>query len=190
MEEKLNALQQFVEASGTLAPILFMLLHVIRQFTFIPVGAVCMAGGLLFGGLLGTIYSASGLLLSSIIFYFFASKVPWAMNRLMQWKLWGVGAAQAMTVGQIAVLRLFPFIHYHMMNVVLLKKQPKLGGFAVCALITSLPLAAAYTLFGKFLLHLTPELGAVILGILLLLFYLLRERVKVISWREFFRDYS
>ena len=57
MDEGLSILFVMVEVGGIWAPIVFIFFHIFRQFLFIPVSLVCMAGGILFGSVFGTIFS-------------------------------------------------------------------------------------------------------------------------------------
>ena len=51
-----------IGTSGISAPVVFIVVHIMRQFLFIPVFIVCMAGGYLFGTLYGVlIFSLIGL---------------------------------------------------------------------------------------------------------------------------------
>lgn len=70
MEEQIAMLLVIAQTSGFLAPIAFILLHFLRQFLFIPVVVICIAGGVLFGTVAGTFYSVLGLLLSSLLFLY------------------------------------------------------------------------------------------------------------------------
>ena len=82
-----------------------------------------MAGGILFGSLLGTIYSLIGLLLSSACFYFLIGRFPKTHERISQLKRKWFGEYRNLTVAQTAVLRLIPFIHFHLLNFCLMEKN-------------------------------------------------------------------
>ncbi|CAM3922377.1 TVP38/TMEM64 family protein [Lederbergia lenta] len=186
MSEQLLIMLAFMESSGTLAPFMFVLFHVIRQFMFIPVALVCIAGGILFGSFLGTLYSMGGLLLLSAVFYFCIGKMPGTHAKLMKIKYKWFGRYTKMTVGQIAVLRLIPFFHYQLLNICLLERRPDFKGFMKGAFATNLPLAFFYTVFGEFITHFTPGMATIIILSLCLLFYLLREKIVIVTWEEFF----
>ena len=129
MDEQLLIMLAFMEGSGAMAPFMFIIFHMLRQFMFIPVAVVCMAGGILFGSFLGTIYSLTGLLFLSAFFYFCIGKLPRTHEKLMGIKYKWFGRYTKMTVGQIAVLRLIPFFHYHLLNICLLERRPDFRGF-------------------------------------------------------------
>ncbi|GIN71315.1 DedA family protein [Bacillus sp. J14TS2] len=186
MNEQLVIMLTFVQGTGTLAPIIFIFFHVIRQFIFIPVIMVCMVGGILFGSVLGTVFSMTGLLILSALFYFCIRKMPSTYEKLLKIKNKWFGRYAKMTVGQIAILRLIPFFHYHLLNLCLLERRPDFKGFMRGAFATNLPLAFFYTVFGEFITHFTPTISVIILLALLALVYILREKMSTVAWNEFF----
>ncbi|MGE8206357.1 VTT domain-containing protein [Heyndrickxia sp. NPDC080065] len=187
MNEQLLMLFSFVEGSAILAPFMFILFHLLRQFLFIPVAIVCMAGGILFGSLLGIIYSLIGLLLLSALFYFCIKKMPKTYEKLLRIKLKCFGHHAKLTVGQIAILRLVPFFHYHLLNVCLLERNSTLKSYMKGSLISNIPLVVFYTVFGQFISRFTPTMIVIILLALSILFFILREKVVVMKWKEFFQ---
>ena len=149
-----------------------------------------MAGGILFGSFLGTIYSLTGLLFLSAFFYFCIGKLPQTHEKLMGIKYKWFGRFTKMTVGQIAVLRLIPFFHYHLLNICLLERRPDFRGFMKGSFITNLPLAIFYTVFGEFITRFSPGVALVIILSLGALFYVLRERIATVKWEDFFAHSS
>jgi uncharacterized membrane protein YdjX (TVP38/TMEM64 family) len=188
MDDRLVAAFAIMEASGYIAPVLFILFHVLRQFLFIPVALVCMAGGILFGSLLGTVYSLIGLTLLSIIFYFAIKSFTSFYERLLRLKEKWFGKSADLTTGQIAVLRLIPFIHYQLLNLCLMQKNPQFKPYVRATIISNIPLAFFYTVFGQYIKQFSPPILIMILLALVVLFYLLREKVRVIGWNEFFPE--
>nr|WP_249310362.1 VTT domain-containing protein [Bacillus sp. FJAT-49736] len=180
----------FVESSAVLAPFLFILFHILRQFLFIPVAVVCMAGGILFGSLLGIAYSLIGLLLLSALSYVLFKKIPKTYEKLIKLKQKWFGHRAKLTVGQIAILRLIPFIHYQLLSVCLLERTRNFKDYMKGSVITNLPLVFFYTVFGQFISRFTPGMIVMILLALSILFYILREKVIVMKWREFFQETS
>lgn len=190
MDEQLFIMLSLVKDSGILAPVIFIFFHVVRQFMFIPVAFVCMAGGMMFGSLLGTAYSLAGLLVLSAVFYFGIGKLHRTRSKLMSIKTKWFGPYTKMTVGQIAVLRLIPFFHYHLLNLCLLERRPDFRGFMRGAVATNVPLAFFYTVFGEFITSFSPFMAMMIVISLFILVYILRERVSVIKWSDFFGHHS
>ncbi|MFD2446288.1 TVP38/TMEM64 family protein [Bacillus sp. CGMCC 1.16607] len=187
MDEQLKMMFVFVESVGILAPLAFILFHLLRQFLFIPVAVVCIAGGVLFGTVFGTIYSLVGLTMVSVLFYFVVNKMPRTYEKLSKIKGKWFGPYRNLTISQIAILRLIPFIHFHLMNFCLLQRKKSLKEFVWGSLYSNLPLAFFYTIFGQFISRFTPTMILIILFALTMLVYLLREKMSIIKWKEFFK---
>lgn len=186
MNEKLSLLLIIAESSGLLAPLLFILLHVLRQFLLIPPAVLCIAGGILFGTVFGTAYSFIGLFISSLLFYSMFEKMPGVTQKLSKLKARLFGEYRYLTVPQVAVLRLIPFIHYHLLSYCLLERNKGLKAYTKGSLASNLPLAFFYTVFGQFITSFTPTLILILLFSLTMLTYLLREKMTTIKWRDFF----
>lgn len=187
VDESLSLLFVMIELGGWLAPVAFILFHLIRQFLFIPVPVVCMAGGVLFGTLWGTLYSMMGLIVVSFLFFVLIKRMPNTYNRLSAIRKRWFGEYRNLTIGQIAVLRLIPFVHYQLLNFCLLERNKDLKGFMKGSWLTNIPLAFFYTVFGEFISSFTPTMIIIILFALTVLVYLLREKMTVIKWKEFFK---
>ncbi|MET3697320.1 TVP38/TMEM64 family protein [Bacillus oleivorans] len=186
MENAMSLLFTIIETGGMLAPIAFVLFHVLRQFFFIPVPVVCMAGGILFGTTFGTLFSIVGLMISCLLFYMVIEKLPKTYEKLMNIKKKWFGPHSRLTMGQITILRLIPFVHYQLLNVMMIERARSFGKYVIGAFWTNLPLAFFYTVFGEFISGFTPTIVIIILAALSVLFYILREKVVVLKWKEFF----
>ncbi|WP_019154793.1 TVP38/TMEM64 family protein [Robertmurraya massiliosenegalensis] len=187
MEEQVAMLLVIAQTSGFLAPIAFILFHFLRQFLFIPVAVICIAGGVLFGTVAGTFYSCIGLLLSSFLFYVLIQRMPKTHEKLSGIKKKWFGEYRNLTTGQVAILRLIPFIHYHLLSFCLLERYRSFKDYMKASFLTNLPLAFFYTVFGEFISRFTPTMILVILFSLSILVYILREKMTVIKWRDFFK---
>jgi uncharacterized membrane protein YdjX (TVP38/TMEM64 family) len=187
MDEQLTMVFVLVESVGILAPLAFILFHLLRQFLFLPVVIVCIAGGVLFGTVLGTLYSVIGLMLVSIMFYFVVNRMPKTYEKLSKVKEKWFGRYRNLTVSQIAILRLIPFIHFHLMNFCLLQRKKSFKDYVWGSFYSNLPLAFFYTIFGQFISRFTPTMIMIILFALTVLVYLLREKMSIIRWKEFFK---
>lgn len=187
MNEDLSLLLIMVEAGGVFAPLAFVLFHLLRSFLFIPVSVVIIAGGVLFGTLWGTIYSVIGLMGVSIFFYAFIDRMPKTQERLIKIKNRWFGEYRNLTVGQIAILRLIPFVHYHLLSFCLKQRKPKFKEYMKASFLTNIPIALFFTIFGEYISTFTPSLIILILLGLTILVYLLREKQNVIKWTEFFK---
>jgi uncharacterized membrane protein YdjX (TVP38/TMEM64 family) len=187
MNEDLSLLLIMVEAGGIIAPLAFVVFHLLRSFLFIPVSVVVVAGGVLFGTLWGTIYSVIGLMGVSVFFYVFIDRMPKTQERMIKIKNRWFGEYRNLTVGQIAILRLIPFVHYHLLSFCLKQRKPKFKEYMNASLVTNIPIALFFTIFGEYSSTFTPSVIVMILIGLTCLVYLLRERKNVIKWKDFFK---
>lgn len=179
-----------LQTSGIFAPAAFILLHVVRQYVFVPVSFICMVGGVFFGVLYGTMYSLAGLTLASICFYILYSRVPTLFIKVQKFKEKCLKKRAPLSFGQMTILRLIPFVHFHLISLCLIEATSSFKEYTRKSIFTNLPLAIVYTMFGQWISRLAPEWIAAILGGLLLLFYLLRTREWTIKWEEFFEARS
>lgn len=186
MDQALSVMVDVIKTSGMIAPALFILLHVFRQMMFIPVVAVCMAGGILFGSVYGTLYSLIGISLTSFLFYFVVQKLPKMKVKLVGMKQKWVGRHRNLSIGQIAILRLIPFVHFHLLSFCLIEASGNFKEYMKSSVYTNAPVAVLYTYFGHSLDKLTPFASVVILILLGILFYLFRQKQLIIKWNDFF----
>ncbi|SHH69857.1 TVP38/TMEM64 family protein [Virgibacillus chiguensis] len=186
MELMGNYLLAFIEGGGLFAPILFISFHLLRPLLFLPVIFICISGGILFGAIAGTVYSLIGITLSSIIFYFFVYKMPKSMQRFQKVKGKIIGKQTALTTSQIALLRLIPFIHFHLLSLCLLEISSGLKDYTKSSFLTNIPIAFIYTSIGQWISNLTPLYIGLSLLILLPFVYLLRRKEIYIKWQDFF----
>lgn len=176
----------FIESTGLLAPIIFIVIHLIRPFFFIPVPVVCIVGGILFGSVFGTIYSILGLTMLSILFYFLYRQVPRLSKKINTLKQKWLGDKVNFTIGQIAILRVIPFINFHLLSLCIIDVTRNFRDYAKASFYTNIPVALLYTVFGQFIREFSTTVILAILLALTLLFYLLREKQVIIKWHEFF----
>lgn len=175
-----------IGAGSVFAPFIFIIFHLLRQFFFIPVAVICISGGILFGPLAGTVYSIVGLSLSSFLFYGVINRFLKTRERLLKMKnkLFG---KRNLNVPQITILRLIPFIHYHLLSLCLMENKQGFKGFAYYSFLSNIPLAFFYTVFGSYISEFSPSMALILLLSLTVLIYLLREKYTVITWKEFFQ---
>jgi uncharacterized membrane protein YdjX (TVP38/TMEM64 family) len=182
-----NYIMAIVQTGGLFAPLLFILVHLLRPLFFLPVVFICVSGGILFGVFYGTVYSIIGITLSSIIFYVFIQWMPKTAERFTRMKQKLIGKHTELTMTQIALLRLVPFIHFHLLSLCLIEITSNFRDYMRSSLVTNIPLALVYTSIGGWLSSLSPMHILVSLTALLLLIYALRRKEIVIKWEDFFQ---
>ncbi|HLR41043.1 MAG TPA: VTT domain-containing protein [Virgibacillus sp.] len=187
MEQVGNYLMTYIELGGLFAPVLFISFHLIRPLFFLPVVFICISGGVLFGTVAGTIYSLIGITLSSVAFYGIIHWMPKTLEKLLHLKQKLIGQQSSFTTPQIAVLRLVPFIHFHLLSVCLMEISAGFKDYTKSSLLSNIPLAFVYTSIGKWISNLSPLHVVVFLALLLPLIYLLRSKEISIKWQDFFQ---
>jgi len=177
----------FIQMSGLFGTILFISFHLFRSFLFIPVVFICITGGIMFGPLYGTIYSVIGITLSSILFYGIVGKVPRSFKRLLHLKEKVFGKQAQMTTSQVAILRLVPFIHFHLLSICLIEVTRGFKEYTKSAFFSNIPLAFVYTTLGNWVSNLTPIQVTLFFILLMFIIYLLRKKEIRIKWNDFFQ---
>ncbi|MCF6408725.1 TVP38/TMEM64 family protein [Pseudalkalibacillus salsuginis] len=188
MEQHAMQLIHWLGKSGALAPVLFIFLHILRQFLFIPVGFICILGGVVFGVVFGTIYSIIGVTLVSVYFYALVKSLPKSFSKVMYMKEKWFGKRSELSIGQITILRLVPFLHFHLISLCIIEIARNFKDYTKLSIFTNVPLAIVYTSFGSWLNQLTLYWMISILCILAVLFYALRRKEWVYKWRDFFAE--
>lgn len=170
-----------------IAPLIYLTLHVIRPILFIPVILICIAGGLIFGIVPGIILSIIGLLLSSVSFYFLANIMPFVTKRLIKMKAKIVGNDAHLTTSQITILRLIPFIHYHLLSFIIYESSMNFRSYLITSFYTVIPMAVVYTVIGQSVTSFPPLVSLVMILSLISLLFVFRKKDERVSVREFLR---
>ena len=148
MEIFLLALESTIAEMGWLAPPLFILFHLLRPLLFLPVIVVCIAGGVLFGFVEGAIYNFIGLALMNYFFYLFISKFPKFEKRIRSLKN-KVLPDTTMSVGQVMILRIMPFVHFHLLSLYLMEMTKDFKEYMYYSLLGVILPSIIYTAFGE-----------------------------------------
>lgn len=182
-----NYIMAFIETGGLFAPILFISFHLLRPLLFLPVVFICISGGVLFGTIAGTLYSVIGITLSSVVFYGMIHWMPRTFKKITRLKKKMIGKHAELTTSQITVLRLIPFIHFHMLSLCLIEISNGFRDYTKASLLSSIPLAVIYTSIGKWIANLSPLYIFIFFIMLLPLLYVLRRKEVYIKWYDFFQ---
>jgi len=144
------ALEAWVQEAGAAGPLLFMLIYILGTIFFLPGSMLTLAGGALFGPLLGTFYNLTAATLGAIISFVAARYLAsdWVERktggRLKQLKL-GVENEGWRFVAFVRLVPLFPF---NLLNYALGLTRIKLLDYSLATYICMLPGALAYTWLG------------------------------------------
>jgi uncharacterized membrane protein YdjX (TVP38/TMEM64 family) len=113
-----EALRNYIDNFGYLAPLIYILCFTLLPIAFFPVPVLALAAGLLFGFIPGTIYTMVGATLNSAIMFFMAKVLAkGAVTSLLQkWSSFLVDLDDKKGFGVIFILRLIPAIPYNLIN--------------------------------------------------------------------------
>ncbi|MFC0015678.1 MULTISPECIES: TVP38/TMEM64 family protein [Allobacillus] len=186
MEGVIGWIQQSIDSHQMIAPVLFIAFHIIRPFLFIPVAFICITGGLLFGMTYGVVYSLIGVTLSSLLFYMFVQQTPSLFKRFEKLKEKMFGKHRQLNMPQVVLLRITPFIHFHLISLILIEMTRNFKEYARMSIISNLPLAFVYTTFGQWFQSLGVVHLILFLSLILVLMYLIRRKEIILKWEDFF----
>lgn len=145
-----EALQQWMEQAGAAAPLLFMLIYAIASVFFLPGSVLTLAGGALFGPILGTFYNLTGATIGAVLAFLIARylasdwverKTGGYLKRLKEgvenegWRF-------------VAFVRLVPLFPFNLLNYALGLTRIRLSHYLIASYICMLPGAFAYTYLG------------------------------------------
>lgn len=187
MQQLGATIMMVLETSGIFAPLLFIGFHLLRPLLFLPVAFICVSGGILFGAVTGSVYSIIGVTLSSLIFYKLSQWMPQTLKKLIKLKQRLFGKHSGFSTGQIALLRLVPFIHFHLLSLMIIEMTTGFRDYMRTSFYSNIPLAVIYTSVGQWLSTLSPVLMGPLILALLPVIYLLRRKEIVIKWDDFFQ---
>lgn len=143
-----RALENFINEAGLWAPLLFIVLHLIRPLVFLPVIAVCIVGGFVFGFVQGAILSFIGLTLMSYISYMLINKFPRFRAKLANLKD-KLFPDRNLTVTQVMILRIMPFVHFHLLSFYLMEMTATRREYMYYSALGLIAPSILYTAFGR-----------------------------------------
>jgi len=144
------ALERWVAEAGAAGPILFMLIYAIGTVFFLPGSVLTLAGGAIFGPVLGTFYNLTGATLGATIAFVIARYLAseWVEGktggRLKQLKEGVEGEGWRF----VAFVRLVPLFPFNLLNYALGLTRIKLLHYVIASYLCMLPGAIAYTYLG------------------------------------------
>ncbi len=144
------ALQQWIEGAGMAAPLLFMAVYALATVLFLPGSVITLAGGALFGPVLGTFYNLTGATIGAALAFLIArylasewveQKTGGALRRLKE----GVEKEGWRFVAFVRLVPLFPF---NLLNYALGLTRIRFRDYVIASYLFMLPGAVAYTYLG------------------------------------------
>ena len=145
-----EALQAWIQGRGALAPLLFMVIYAIATVLFLPGSVLTLAGGALFGPVLGTVYNLTGATLGATLAFLIARYLAsdWiaakAGGRVKQL----INGVEGEGWRFVAFVRLVPLFPFNLLNYALGLTRLRLLHYLVATYVFMLPGAIAYTYLG------------------------------------------
>ena len=146
----IEALESWVKDSGMLAPIVFMLVYALATVFFLPGSVITLAGGALFGPVLGTLYNLTGATIGATLAFLVSRYLAsdWVAEKAGGRVKQVINGVEAEGWRFVAFTRLVPLFPFNLLNYVLgLTKIPLLQ-YIIASFIFMLPGGFAYTYIG------------------------------------------
>ncbi|WP_457670610.1 VTT domain-containing protein [Thiolapillus sp.] len=143
-------LTQWVEQAGGAGPLLFVLVYAVATVLFLPGAVLTLAGGALFGPVLGTFYNLAGATLGAGMAFLIARYLAsgWVEKK-------AAGRVQQLKEGVekegwrfVAFVRLVPLFPFNLLNYALGLTRLRFAHYLIASYIFMLPGAFAYTYLG------------------------------------------
>ncbi len=144
------ALEQWVQSAGLAAPLLFMLVYAIAAVLFVPGSVLTLAGGALFGPVLGTFYNLTGATLGALLAFLVARYLAsdWVAQRAGGRLKQLITGVEAEGWRFVAFTRLVPLFPFNLLNYALGLTRIRLWHYLLATYVCMLPGAFAYTYLG------------------------------------------
>ncbi len=144
------ALERWVQEAGLAGPLVFMLIYAIATVFFLPGSVLTLAGGALFGPVLGTFYNLTGATIGAVLAFLIARYLAsdWVERktggRLKQLKQGVEGEGWRF----VAFVRLVPLFPFNLLNYALGLTRIRFSHYLFATYLFMLPGAVAYTYLG------------------------------------------
>jgi len=150
--EHLNAaaLDAWVRSAGLSAPAVFCGIYVLATVLFLPGSVLTLAGGALFGPVLGTFYSLTSATVGATLAFLIARYLAagWVSRKAGGWTKQLITGVEEEGCRFVAFVRLAPIVPFNVLNYALGLTRIRLLDFVVASYVFMLPGAVAYTYLG------------------------------------------
>lgn len=174
----IESIEYVIQSYGWYGPLIFIGLHVLRSFMFIPVTVLCIAGGALFQGLLGTLYSMIGLTIGSVVLYVMFIFLPLERYLLKKKKK---TLMEPISLKKVILIRLLPFAHYTLVSLWIKRETKRFIPYFKHMFLSNIPLVIIYSFLGEMILYLSFQKVMILTLLLIFVLYLVwRQDQKII----------
>jgi uncharacterized membrane protein YdjX (TVP38/TMEM64 family)/rhodanese-related sulfurtransferase len=144
------ALESWVRDAGPVAPLLFILIYALATVLFLPGSVLTLAGGALFGPVLGTFYNLTGATLGATLAFLIARYLAadWVTNKTGGRVKQLINGVEGEGWRFVAFVRLVPLFPFNLLNYALGLTRLRLLHYILATCVFMLPGAIAYTYLG------------------------------------------
>ena len=145
-----GALEAWVRDAGPVAPLLFILVYALAAVLFLPGSVITLAGGALFGPVLGTLYNLTGATLGATLAFLIARYLAsdWVSERAGGRVKQLIQGVEGEGWRFVAFVRLVPLFPFNLLNYALGLTRLGVLPYVIATCIFMLPGAFAYTYLG------------------------------------------
>ncbi len=147
----LHSVYLYINQFGVWAPIIFISIYILATVLFLPGSVLTLAGGLLFGPFLGTLYNLMGAVIGSSLAFLIARYIAsdWVAKKAggkLKQILDGVADSGWKFIAVIRIVPLFPF---NLSNYALGLTKISFWQYVVASTVFMMPGTSAYTYLGS-----------------------------------------
>lgn len=145
-----QALATWIKDAGPAAPLLFMLIYAVATVLFLPGSVITLAGGALFGPVLGTFYNLTGATIGATLAFLVSRYLAseWVAARTGGRLKQLINGVESEGWRFVAFVRLVPLFPFNLLNYALGLTRIPLLQYVLASYICMLPGAIAYTYLG------------------------------------------
>jgi uncharacterized membrane protein YdjX (TVP38/TMEM64 family) len=143
-------LEAWINDAGVLAPVVFLLIYALATVLFLPGSFITLAGGALFGPVLGTFYNLTGATLGAVLAFLISRYLAsdWIAAKAGGRAKQLINGVEGEGWRFVAFVRLVPLFPFNLLNYALGLTRIRFLHYLVATYIFMLPGAIAYTWLG------------------------------------------
>jgi uncharacterized membrane protein YdjX (TVP38/TMEM64 family)/rhodanese-related sulfurtransferase len=144
------ALETWISEAGLLAPIVFMLIYALATVLFLPGSVITLAGGALFGPVLGTFYNLTGATLGASLAFLISRYLAsdWVEDKAGGRVKQLINGVEGEGWRFVAFVRLVPLFPFNLLNYALGLTKIRFLHYLIASYVFMLPGGFAYTYLG------------------------------------------
>lgn len=145
-----QALEAWVRGAGIAGPLLFMAIYAVATVLFLPGSVITLAGGALFGPVLGTFYNLTGATIGATLAFLVSRYLAseWVAARTGGRLKQLINGVEGEGWRFVAFVRLVPLFPFNLLNYALGLTRIPLLHYVLASYVCMLPGAIAYTYLG------------------------------------------